>query len=106
MKGKHTLAVALAVTAVSSLTLVSGCVAGCKGSTLTAEQCEDMTQHMGDVFSPNEDEAMRAARHASRRASSGHDQRIADCKRDVRRPQFDCVMAAKTQEDLKKCDGS
>ncbi len=102
MKGKHTLAVALAVTAASSLTLVSGC----KGSTLTAEQCEDMTQHMGDVFSPNEDEAMRAARHASRRASSGHDQRIADCKRDVRRPQFDCVMAAKTQDDLKKCDGT
>jgi hypothetical protein len=78
--------------------------AGCKKTSLTAEECEDMSGHMGDVLSPNESPESRAVRHSARRASTGHDQKIAECQRDARRADYDCIMAAKAPADLKKCD--
>ena len=80
------------------------CGLGCKRQTLTEGECEEMSSHMGDVLTPNEEPAMRAARHAARRSSTGHDQKIAECQRDGRRADYECVMAAKTSDDLKKCD--
>ena len=92
----------LAVTALALAVLVG--TAGCKKQTLTENECEEMSTHIGDVLTPNEEPAMRTARHAARRSSTGHDLKIAECQRDARRADYECIMAAKTSDDLKTCD--